>query len=237
MLLLDLKTAPLPAAGPPATRDTGPGAKILRFYRSERLLHWAIAIPFLVCFATAMVLVVYYNPDPHRSYRAFFSWTHRLSGACLIVLPILAVYRSQGNIAVHFYNIKQAWTWVWDDFRWLGLMFAAALNSKIELPDQGKFNAAEKINFMVLLGTYPLYVATGLLIWLTDCAFVSWLLHSMMAVLAAPLVLGHLYMALISPHGQPGLSGMVSGFVDRHWAKHHYGHWYRERYGRRDSEG
>ena len=72
------------APSKPAAAETKGGAKILRFYKSERLLHWAIAIPFLVCFASALVMVVHYNPDPHRPYRALFSWAHRISGVCLI---------------------------------------------------------------------------------------------------------------------------------------------------------
>jgi formate dehydrogenase subunit gamma len=229
---LDKDTRPATCEKP---AEVGDSRKILRFYRSERLLHWAIAVPFLVCYATALTLVVFYNPDPHRPYRMLFSWTHRASGFCLIVLPLLAVYKSRGDFRVHFYNIKQAWTWVFDDFKWLSLMMAASVSSKIKLPDQGKFNAAEKINFMVLMGTYPLYIATGLFIWLTHAAFVSWLLHSGMALLATPLILGHMYMAIVSGSGRPGLTGMKDGYVDRHWAKHHYAHWYREHFGNEEA--
>ena len=99
------------------------------------------------------------------------------------------------------------------------------------MPDQGKFNAAEKVNFVVLMGTYPFYIATGILIWATRIAFVPWLLHLAMALLATPLILGHMYMALLSRSGRPGLTGMTHGWVDRHWAKHHYAHWYREHFG------
>ena len=64
-----------PSAAPPVSQHasgTGDNGRILRFYRSERLLHWAIAVPFLVCFATALILVVFYNPEPQRPYRALF---------------------------------------------------------------------------------------------------------------------------------------------------------------------
>jgi formate dehydrogenase subunit gamma len=234
MATLDLdKDKPPAVCGKPA--ETSDNGKILRFYRSERLLHWAIAVPFLVCYATALILVVFYNPEPHRPYRVLFSWAHRTSGVCLIVLPLLAAYKSRGDLRVHFYNIKQAWTWVIDDFKWLSLMMAAAVNSKIKLPDQGKFNAAEKLNFMVLMGTYPLYIATGLFIWLTHVAFLSWLLHTAMALLATPLILGHMYMAIFSRSGRPGLTGMKNGYVDRHWAKHHYAHWYHEHFGHEEA--
>ena len=202
--------------------------KILRFRKSERLVHWALAIPFLVCFGTALVLVFYYNPDPLRPYRDIVSWIHRISGVCLMVLPMLAILKCRGDYKIYFYNIKQAWVWTFDDLKWLVLMGAAAVSSKVKLPEQGKFNAAEKINFMKLMSTYPLYILTGITIWLTDAAFLSWVLHFTMAVIATPLVTGHLYMAMINPESRKGLSGMTSGFVDRHWARHHYGKWYRE---------
>ena len=203
-------------------------SKVLRFRKTERAVHWAIAIPFLVCYATALVLVFVYNPDPQRPLRDVFSWTHRLSGVCLIVLPMLAVMRSRGDIRIHFYNIRQAWLWTFSDVKWLTLIGLAAMGVKVALPEQGKFNAGEKLNFMMLMGTYPLYILTGLVIWLTHVAFLSWIVHVLMAVLATPLILGHMYMAMVNPESRRGLEGMVSGFVDRQWAKHHYPQWYRE---------
>jgi len=174
------------------------------------------------------MMVLVYNPDPSRPLRNLVSVLHRASGVALIVLPMLATLKSRGDARLHFYNIKQAWTWMFDDIKWLGLMGLAAVNPNIHLPEQGKFNAAEKINFMVLMVTYPLYVVTGLLMWLTPLAILSWLLHVLMAAFAVPLVSGHLYMALINPSSRVGLQGMISGWVDRQWAKHHYGRWYRE---------
>lgn len=203
-------------------------SRILRFARSERMLHWAIAGPFLVSLATALILVVIYNPDRTRPLRGFFSGIHRVSGVALMVLPMLVTLKSRRDVRIHLYNIKQAWTWIFDDFKWLALMLLAAMSSKIKLPEQGKFNAAEKLNFMVLLATYPLYLVTGLMMWITRVTPLAWLLHFFMALLAMPLILGHLYMALISPSGRPGLQGMFSGFVGRHWARHHYRRWYRE---------
>jgi formate dehydrogenase subunit gamma len=207
------------------------GGKILRFYESERMIHWAIVMPFLICYLSALVLVVFYNPHPLRPYRAVFSWIHRISGVSLVVLPLTALYKGRRDIRIHLHNIKEASTWVRDDFKWLALMLLAEFNSKIRLPEQGKFNAAEKVNFLVLLGTYPLYIATGLLLWMKYWAFLAWAVHVLLALLATPLIFGHMYMALLNSGGRPGLQGMISGFVDREWAKHHYGHWYSEHYG------
>jgi hypothetical protein len=38
-------------------------------------------------------------------------------------------------------------------------------------------------------------------------------------------------MATVNPDTRVGLSGMITGYVDRHWAQHHYRHWYNEHFG------
>jgi len=84
----------------------------------------------------------------------------------------------------------------------------------------------------MVMGTWPIYIVTGVLIWLPGVAFVAWTLHVAMAIAATPLILGHIFMATINPDTRVGLSGMISGFVDRQWARHHYGRWYREQFER-----
>jgi formate dehydrogenase gamma subunit len=204
--------------------------QILRFRKTERQLHWTIAIPFLTCLTTAAVMVMLQGRADHPSFRTAVSWIHRISGLCLIVLPFAAVFRSRGDLRIHIYNIRQAWVWTLSDVRWLIVVGAAAISKKVALPEQGKFNAAEKLNFMVLMGTYPFYIATGLTIWLTHNAFLSWVVHVAIALMGLPLVLGHIYMATINPSSRIGLQGMITGFVDRHWARHHYRRWYEEHF-------
>jgi formate dehydrogenase subunit gamma len=202
--------------------------KVLRFRASERRLHWAIAIPFLVCYVSALVLVVVYNPDPLRPYRAVFSWAHRISGICLIVFPLWAGAGAVKDFRVHFYNIRQAWIWIFDDLKWLALMGLAAISRRIKLPEQGKFNAAQKLNFMLVMSTYPLYIATGLLMWVTGAALLAWLLHFAMALIATPFLAGHIFMATIPKSSRKALPGMVTGMVERDWAQHHHRRWYEE---------
>jgi len=208
----------------------GPSDRILRFHRSERVLHWSIAVPFMVCFGTAAVLVVLYNADPQRPFRQVFSWTHRVSGVCLIVFPLLTLVRNRADFRLHLENIREGWVWARDDLKWLFLSGLAAVSKRVALPDQGKFNAAEKVNFMMVMSTYPLCILTGVLIWLPGVAFYSWLLHLGMAALVLPLLLGHIFMATINPSTRVGLSGMISGFVERTWAQHHYARWYRKHF-------
>jgi formate dehydrogenase gamma subunit len=231
-----LATLAQSVAVPGYTTDEGAG-EILRFRKSERQLHWAVAVPFMVCLTTALILVTVYNPHPARPFRWVFSWMHRLSGVCLAVVPAWTFAKHRDDLRVYAHNVRTAWTWTRDDFRWLLLMVPATFDKRIALPHQGKFNAAEKINFMVLTVTYPMYVVTGILIWLPGVAYLSWILHILMAFNAVPLILGHVFMATVNPDTRVGLSGMVTGLVDRHWAKHHYRHWYDEHFGSTEAAG
>jgi formate dehydrogenase subunit gamma len=205
--------------------------EFLRFRAAERHLHWALAIPFTVCYVTAVVLVFVYNPNPARPWRMVFSWIHRLSGVALTTLPPFMIVRHWREFRMHLYNIRQGWTWRLDDVKWLFLMGPATFSSRISLPHQGKFNAGEKINFISVMSTYPMYIVTGLLIWFSSAPLLPWLVHFSMALLATPLVLGHIFMATINPDTRVGLKGMLSGFVDREWARHHYRLWYDEHFG------
>jgi formate dehydrogenase subunit gamma len=224
-------SAPAHAANATTNQRIQLPAEILRFKKSERLLHWSTAVPFMVCYATALVLVTVYNPAPTRPYRALFSWTHRLSGVCLFILPLVNALRHRHDLDLHFRNVLAAWRWRIEDVKWLFLMGLSTIDKRVVLPDQGKFNAGEKLNFMLLTATYPLYIITGFLIWLPGVAFASWIAHLSMAALATPLIFGHVYMALVNPDTRIGLKGMISGYVDRHWAQHHYRHWYNEHFG------
>ena len=205
--------------------------EILRFRKSERQLHWAIAVPFIVCYATAIVLVGVYNLEPTRPLRALFSWTHRLSGACLFLLPLWTVLRHRHDFDTHFHNVRTAWRWRLADVKWLFLMGLSTIDKRVVLPDQGKFNAGEKLNFMFLTASYPLFLVTGLLIWLPGVAFGSWVLHLALAAIATPLIFGHIFMAAVNPETRVGLQGMITGHVNRHWAQHHYRLWYNEHFG------
>lgn len=210
--------------------DPSKDGAILRFRKTERWLHWAIAIPFMICWVSALILVLVYNPAPHLPYRLALSWLHRLSGAALIAIPLFVLFKSREESRIHTANIGAAWHWSLDDLKWLLLMGIAAISKKITLPEQGKFNAAEKVNFMVVMLSSPIFVLTGLMMWIQDAAWLPWLIHGFAALMVTPTMLGHIYMATVNPDTRTGITGMVSGFVDRDWARHHYALWYREHF-------
>ncbi len=203
---------------------------VLRFQTSERVPHWAIAVPFITCYFTALVLIIYYNNTPDRPYHDLFAWTHRISGISLFILPLIVLLSNLHDFKVFSYNIKQAWSWSKRDFKWLLFMCLSVVSKKVSLPEQGKFNAAEKMNFMTLMFTYPVYIITGIFIWITDSSLLPWLVHFIIAIISTPLMFGHMFMAMINPKTRIALSGMISGFVDKEYVKDHHALWYREQF-------
>ena len=216
--------------GPVPMGEPAMPAKIQRFVASERFVHWALAIPILVLYGTALTMMAYWGEPSPRPVRTVFSWIHLVAALCLIVLPPLALLSGRRDWRVHLANFKEGWRWTSDDIHWLILSPLAAVNHRITLPEQGKFNAAEKLNFMMVSATYPLYICTGVLLWMEGANFIAWIVHLAAAALSSILVVGHIYMAAANPSTRIGLSGMITGWVDREWAKHHYRRWYRERF-------
>lgn len=221
----------------PHRKHRNPSSEILRFQWGERLVHWSIALPFIICYLSAVVLVLVYNPDPQRPHRAIFATVHRASGICLFALPTLAILIQPRFWRLHLTNIFAAWIWTFDELKWLLLMAPAAIFKRIKLPEPGKFNAAEKINFMVVMISGPIFILTGLLIWLPQVkSFYPWIAHVVLAGIITPLMFGHIFMATINPSTRVGLKGMITGFVSRHWAAHHYPRWFRKHHASENDE-
>jgi formate dehydrogenase subunit gamma len=205
--------------------------EILRFARGEMMLHWSIAIPFLICFATGVSMKLFYNLHDDSLLRAVLSFLHRVAGGCLAVFPLLAIARNWRDYKVHIYNVKVGFSWTIDDLKWLFLIGPSTVSRRVVLPEQRKFNAAERLNFMMVMVTYPLFVGTGLVLWTRGADhFLPWIVHISMSLVAPLLMFGHIYMAVVNPGTRVGLSGMFTGRVDREWAKHHYRAWYREHF-------
>jgi formate dehydrogenase gamma subunit len=147
-----------------------------------------------------------------------------------VVLPIFSLVKGRKELPIHLYNIRTGWSWARKDLKWLALMLPAAFSKKFVLPEQDKFNAAEKINFISGMLGLPVFIITGIMIWLHIGAWMAWIVHVFVALMMTPTMLGHIFMATINPDTKVGLSGMITGYVDRHWAKHHYTTWYKEHF-------
>ncbi len=214
------------------TAPTAPGAqRIERFNFTERGLHWTHSISFLLLLLTGVFL---YFP-------ALSALAGRLNLAHLTVLNLhvlCGAFYIGGPLVWWIFGDRRALrrdlhaldVWDEDDVRFL--RSPAAIVMEGAAPPQGRFNAGQKIN-TILLGAAAIgFGVTGVILWQSNThIFPGWAvqgsvnLHDLLALLTTALVAGHIYLAALHPTTRPGLSGILSGNVDRAWARRHHPKW------------
>jgi formate dehydrogenase subunit gamma len=212
-------------AGQTATEAPAPSTEdlIRRFSGAERAAHWLVASTFLAMLATGLVL---YLPSLAQIAADRQSWKSihiGAAGAFWVGLGLI-VALSSGELRQTASEIE---TFDDDDRRWL----AWSVRRQAPAPPQGRFNAGQKLNAAIVAGLIVVFNGSGILIYAqeTDAAFrgqtSAILVHDLATYAALPLILGHLYLALIHPETRHSLRGMVSGSVRRDWALRHHAKW------------
>ncbi|MGI8922303.1 MAG: cytochrome b/b6 domain-containing protein [Solirubrobacteraceae bacterium] len=111
------------------------------------------------------------------------------------------------------------------DREWLVTIRSRLLDGAPE-PPAGRFNAGQKINFVlvcILLGV--LYISGVETIVAGTHHNLIFGGHKLATIAACGLVASHLYMAVLNPATRHSLRGMLTGKVDRAWAREHYPRW------------
>lgn len=204
--------------------------RVYRFNTAERIAHWNHALSFIVLFMTGAALVF-------RGFALLLAHdgllaagqVHRVGAVFFTVLTIPVLIIGARRRAGEW--VRTSLQFDRDDRRFLVLFARDFFGLKVKLPDQGRFNAGEKINSLMQIFGWPVMVTTGwMLVWkgAFPAAVVQWVLavHSFTAFVLGAAVIGHIYLASLHPHARPGFMGMVTGWVPAWWARGHYRKWY-----------
>jgi formate dehydrogenase subunit gamma len=199
-------------------------ARIARFGRTERFVHWSLAITFFVMAGTGAAL---YAPALARILPRPEAKAIHLQAAVALGVAVLAAILLGNRRALHrdAREIDR-----FDDLRFLS---ASRIARGAPTPPQGRFNAGQKLNTALTLGLMVVLAATGVLLWYgeqdTRFRFAgSVLVHDIATMGIVVLVCGHLYMAVLNPRTRAALDGMTRGDVDRAWAREHHAKWVAE---------
>ena len=203
---------------------------IRRFNFTERGLHWTHAVSFLLLLLTGCFL--YFPALSELAGRLYIAHltildVHVALGAFYIGGPLL--WWLLGDRRALRRDLHELDVWDDDDVEFLKSPLAVVEGYA---PPQGRFNAGQKVN-TILLGAAAIgFGITGVIMWQSNThIFPAWAvqgsvnLHDILAILTAALAIGHIYLAALHPTTRPGLSGMFSGYVDRTWARHHHPKW------------
>jgi formate dehydrogenase subunit gamma len=202
-------------------------ARLARFDRAERLLHWANAVLFGVLFATAAVL--YIGPlTALVGRRELVRLTHVVAG---LALPFPLVAARLGPWRRAFVADVRALARFDDDDR----LWLRSLGRRKGDVRMGKFHPGQKLNAAFTLGAIVVMLGTGSVMhwfrffpveWRTGATFV----HDWLAIVLAVVVAGHLRMAFSDPDA---FRSMTQGWVPTIWARRHRPKWYEELTGHR----
>jgi formate dehydrogenase subunit gamma len=198
---------------------SAPEGEVDRFSGAVRWVHALTGLFMIVCIVTAAVL---YNGSLAVlvGHRYAVEQVHVYSGFAL-PLPLLAglaarSYRDDARRLNRF--TSRDWAW---------LRSKSRRDGTIEV---GKFNAGQKLNAALSVGSIAVLLLSGMVMYLTRLTPLAWrsgatFVHDWFALAVGLLVVGHLTMALRDPHA---LSGIRTGRVPLRWARREHAAWARE---------
>jgi formate dehydrogenase subunit gamma len=188
-----------------------------RFSRTERALHWANAVCFLVLLGSGLALYIP-SLEVLIGRRPLLKDVHFWTGVSW--LPLLVLVFLLGDRRGVVRTARELETFDSDDVRWL----------RGKRAPQGRFNAGQKINAALTAAFAILFAVSGLLLWLgerdTRYRLASTVvLHDGLMYASLVLFLGHLYLAVLHPTTRDALRGMTTGTVSEDWAAAHHAKW------------
>jgi len=209
---------------------------IRRFSLASRLLHWTLAVPFLLLLASGLLLYVPRAKGLHAGSYRVLPLIHVLLGIGLTLGLVIVWFAAPGRRALRD-DVQRLFRATPGDRAWLGYAWYALLGAHLQPPPTGKFNAGQKLNAAAMALCTAGLIATGAVLAVNfftkavfDARFVERVFpyHDLFMVAAVPFVAGHLFLALLNPATRPSLRGMLDGRVDLAWARRHHSRWVAE---------
>lgn len=205
----------------PSSRPAKGRARVVRFDRTERWLHWVSAAVFLVLIATAAVL--YIAPLSALVGRRNIVRNVHVVVGLLLPLPYLVARLGPWASGLRADSRRLA-RFDAQDSRWLRTL---GRDRGVQV---GKFHPLQKLNAAFTAGSIPVMLGTGAMMywfspfplaWRTGATFVhDWVSLGLFATVSI-----HIAKALAD---REALGGMWHGRVTRRWARQHHPRWLAE---------
>ncbi len=202
--------------------------RILRFDRTERVLHGVNATLVLIMLVTGTTFYVG-GFQSLVGHRALLRQVHVWSGIGLLV-PWTVVLAGRWRRGV-LRDVARLGRWTEDDWHWLKSRGRRAADRI------GKFNGGQKLNAVFVAGALPVMLLTGSIMqwhdpfpdqWRTGATFV----HDVFWLGLLIAIFGHILKAISEPESLRAMLGR--GWVPVDWARSHRPRWYREVIGGSD---
>lgn len=200
--------------------DVVVGDEIVRHRLATRVVHWAVALTFVLLVFTGLPI-----------WSPVFGWMARFVGG----LAVARWFHAWMGIAFAAASLVMAALWAGDmvldahdrKFR----MVEYLRFSEPEDQDTGKYNAGQKFFFWAALATMIVMLLSGIVLWYPTSfgqglRALSIVLHDIGFIGFFCAVVGHIYLGTAA---EPGTFGsMTRGTVTKAWARLHHPRWYRD---------
>lgn len=196
---------------------------VVRFTSSERWFHNIVMFSFVFLLITGLAMLFYNLKGDQGSSRQFLVMTHKAVSLVFMIGPLLALLFSDKKVWRE--NIKVLSRFGRKDIKWLMLKPLKAMNKKVKLPLDDKFNPGQKVWTYAAVGSTVILVVTGIIMWVTGSPILALIAHTAVAVIITPILAGHVFMAIINKETREGLGSIVDGKVDAEWAMDHHPLW------------
>ena len=192
-----------------------------RYTGSQRANHWVTGICFILL---ALSGLAFFHP-------AFYPLTQLLGGGTWtrILHPYIGIVMGV-SFVIMFFRFWSLNIFNESDMKWLSRVGEMIDGNDHNMPEQGKYNAGQKIVFWGTALCIVILVASGLILWRSVFSFPVGLVrlaavaHAGTAVLMIIMIIVHVYAAIWT---RGTIRAMWYGTVTRAWAKQHHRAWYR----------
>jgi len=196
----------------------------------ERLGHWIHTATFVPLAITGMILYFPFLQSLAQGEAGLFiRLVHRVAAVIFGLLPIVYFIFQPRRLIL---NIREFLPNK-DDIGWLKGAPAYYLLGKHEaMPPQGRFNAGEKMNGLVMIVAWVVFGITGVPMWfgkgIIPPELFRWLVvfHDLAMIVSVCMFLVHLYLAVAHPLMWAGLVSMRFGVTSAEYAAEHHAKWY-----------
>lgn len=201
--------------------------KLIRFTKTERVLHWSFAIPVILLVLTGITMIAVSVLGLTESIqKADIVRYHVIFGFLLMIMPVLVFFRGERKVLLD--NLKGIVCIDSKDRLWLKQTFLKIFKKEIELPDCGKFNAGQKLNTIITMFLVVSLSLSGLSMLIIKGSLLSNIIHAALAFIFLFSFAGHLFLALINPSTRHAFYAITTGRVNADWLKKHHRRMYQD---------
>jgi formate dehydrogenase beta subunit/formate dehydrogenase gamma subunit len=216
---------PPPEASLAKVENTVIDGHIVRHNLASRLIHWSVALFFLVALFTGLPIwtPIFRWLAPLFGGLSVCRWLHPWAGIAFVAVMVLMFFKWLGEMRMES-----------GDWGWLGPKLINYFRRRGDDPNVGKYNGGQKVYFYLVAILAVVVLATGVVLWFPmsfsqGLREVSWVIHDVAFIAFAVSIVVHIYLGTAALPGT--FQSMTRGTVSKEYARLHHGRWYRETTG------